>query len=148
MSIRKRRMLEVYYDSWCPLCTGIRSRLERWDWLHVLRFYSIRDQHVTEWIPVSMDNLMDSMHARESSSGRILSGIEAVHALSMRVPILMPISPFIWLSMKLGIGGKLYRYIASRRTIVPAGQCNSNGCELPVRRNSQGDDSDTHSSRT
>ncbi|WP_430108740.1 thiol-disulfide oxidoreductase DCC family protein [Paenibacillus sp. B1-33] len=132
MHPQSRWLLEVYYDGWCPLCTGIRKRLERWDWMHVLQFYSIREPEVTERISVSVDHLISSMHVRETGSGRIRSGIEAVHALCMRVPMLMLISPFVWISMKLGVGGKLYTYIASRRTIVPAGQCNHDSCDIPL----------------
>lgn len=148
MHAQSRWLLEVYYDGWCPLCTGIRKRLERWDWLHVLQFYSIRELQTSEQISVPMEQLVSTMHVREIRSGRIRSGIEAVFVLSVRVPILIPFSPFIWLSMKIGIGSKVYKYIASRRTIVPAGQCDHNSCELPERVKSSIEDPDKQTNRT
>lgn len=144
MNSQSRWLLEVYYDGWCPLCIGIRKRLERWDWMHNLQFYSIREQQVTDRISVSMDDLISRMHVWEPNGGRIRYGIEAVHALCTRVPILMLISPFIWISMKLGVGERLYAYIASKRTIVPTGQCDHESCEVFARSEPPAEESNKH----
>ncbi|MCE5169752.1 DUF393 domain-containing protein [Paenibacillus profundus] len=130
MNVRKRLLIEVYYDGWCPLCKGIRRRLERWDWLGCLRFYSIRNPEEIQHVSVSPQELEARMHVRTVHDGCMQSGIAAVHMLCTRVPLLMPISPFVWLGMKSGIGDKLYDWIATRRSIVPSGACDDQGCSI------------------
>lgn len=137
--MRQRKQLEVYYDEWCPLCAAIRRRLERWDWLHALRFRSIRDgQTVSEMMSrgISPDALEARMHVRCAGSGKIDSGIAAVLRLCSRVPLLMILCPAIWATIKLGFGERMYDWIAARRMIVPAGGCLEDGCNLDRRTSS------------
>ncbi|UHA73254.1 thiol-disulfide oxidoreductase DCC family protein [Paenibacillus sp. 481] len=126
--------IEVWYDGWCPLCQGIRQRLERWDWMKRLTFHSIREVNEKSPAPAPVAELEARMHVRRLADGRVYSGIDAVTAICGVVPLLMP----WWLPLKLatwlGIGDKVYDWIAARRKIVPAGACQDDACPLNSHR--------------
>lgn len=122
--------LEVYYDGWCPLCTRVRERLDRLDWLGLLTFRSIREPGVAAALGVPAERLEQRMYVRAWPSGRLADGIWAVAAVAARVPALMPLWPFIQLLAWLGVGQRLYDWIASRRAIVPVGNCDGEACSV------------------
>lgn len=124
-------ILTVYYDEWCPLCRGIRSRLERLDWLGRLTYASTRAPGVVATLGVTAEALERQMHVRDLRSGRVLAGIDAVGAITAQLPLLMPLWPLIRLSAALGFGGWAYAFIASRRAVVPTGGCEHGECRLP-----------------
>ncbi|WP_051287404.1 thiol-disulfide oxidoreductase DCC family protein [Paenibacillus taiwanensis] len=129
---RKRKHLEVWYDSWCPLCTGIRKRLIAIDSFHVLQFQSIRDEIAVNQSSVKHIPLLEleqRMHVREVESNRLHRGIDAVIVISKAIPILWIFWPVLVISRWIGLGEKLYDYIASRRIIVPAGACQDQPCD-------------------
>lgn len=124
------RNIQVYYDGWCPMCNAIRSRIERLDWLNQVSFRSIREPGVMEELGVSAERLEQRMHVRHSGSGQVEDGIYAVAAIAARVPLFMPLWPFVRLAAAVGLGQPLYDFIASRRAIVPVGHCNNGICEI------------------
>lgn len=122
----------VYYDGWCPLCTGIHRRIERLDWLDQITFASMREPGVAESVGIEAARLAERMHARHPRTGRVVDGIEAVAAIVARIPLLWPLWPFIKLSAWTGLGNWLYDAIARRRTIIPVGACEEGAC--PIHR--------------
>lgn len=122
--------LTVYYDGWCPLCTGIRNRIERIDWLGRIAFASIREEGVAEELGVPAQRLAERMHARIHKNGRLVEGIDAVAAIAAQAPPLWPLWPLLFLSARIGLGQALYDYIARRRTIIPVGACDAQGCPI------------------
>jgi len=123
--------VEVFYDGWCPLCLGVKRNLERMDWLNRLVFTSFRDHAVADELGVPAEAMAERMYARVQRSGRVVSGVDAFAAIAAHVPLLWPAFPLIWLSSRIGIGGWVYDLVASRRTIIPVGQCDLQGCPLP-----------------
>lgn len=122
--------LEVYYDGWCSICTGIRDRLERLDRRGRLAFCSMREEGVPERVGVPAEALAARMHVRDLRSGRVAEGITAVRLLAATLPTLWPLWPAIWVSEKVGLGGWLYDWIAARRPIVPVGHCKDGACPI------------------
>lgn len=133
----RRFQADIYYDGWCPLCSGVKNRIERLDWLGLIRFVSIRADGTAESLGIPSAVLERRMHARIASSGRILDGIDAAAVIASRVPLFTPLWPLLVLAGWIGLGQWGYDLIASRRTIVPVGQCASDYC--PVHRG-DGDD--------
>ncbi len=135
-SMRNRApSVTVYYDGWCPLCSGIQDRLLRMDWLGKLAFASMREPGVAESLGVPAGRLAERMHVRvhrTDGTGQVVDGIQAVLAIAARIPLLWPLWPLIWLSAVTSLGGWLYDLIAARRTIIPVGACDENGC--PIHR--------------
>lgn len=122
--------LTVYYDGWCPLCTGIRRRIERVDWLGLIAFASMREPGVADRLGIPAAQLAERMYAEDQRTGRLVDGIDAVAAIAARVPLLWPLYPLIRLSAWTGLGQPLYDFIARRRTIIPVGACDEQGCPI------------------
>jgi predicted DCC family thiol-disulfide oxidoreductase YuxK len=123
-------LVVVYYDGWCPLCTAIRTRLERLDWLGRLRFVSIREPGVEQESGIPLERLAKRMAVRWPESGRTAEGIDAVAAIAARVPALILLWPFVKVASLTPAGQALYDYIASRRAIVPVGNCEDGACSI------------------
>lgn len=125
--------LEIYYDGWCPVCTAAAARLRRLDWLGRLSFHSIRDEAAVQASGIPPAELERRMYARNPATGATAGGIDAIAAIAARLPLLMPLWPFVRLSGLIGVGQPLYDWMASRRTIVPVGHCTDGACSLPRR---------------
>lgn len=122
--------LEVYYDGWCPICTGAKDRLERMDRRGRIVFRSMRDPGVAEQVGVPAAALAARMHGRSVATGRVVSGITAVRWVAASLPSLWPSVPLLWLAEKTGVGGPLYDWIAARRPIIPVGHCEDGACPI------------------
>jgi predicted DCC family thiol-disulfide oxidoreductase YuxK len=114
------------------LCTATKERLSRLDRLGRLQFVSIREPGAAAEATVPLERLERRMFVKDRHSGRLAEGIEAVAAIARLVPALMPLWPLLTLSARLGVGQRVYDWIAARRTIVPVGQCESGSC--PIHR--------------
>ncbi|WP_273128024.1 thiol-disulfide oxidoreductase DCC family protein [Bacillus weihaiensis] len=112
--------LLVFYDSWCPLCVGVKENIQKFDWFKNVSFISIRDSLD---IDISVEKLSKEMHAI-NKNGNVFVGIDAIAEISFRIPIYFP----IWLPLKIiskfKFGHKIYKYIANNRKIVPVNHCN------------------------
>ncbi|MBX6377975.1 MAG: DUF393 domain-containing protein [Clostridia bacterium] len=115
--------IEVYYDDRCPLCAAFRRRVEALDWLHLLRFRSSWDAGAARALDRSPDALAARLHTRCPATLTVRDGIEAVLDVCARVPLLMPLWPFLKLAALLGWGQSAYDFVAARRRILPAGAC-------------------------
>lgn len=127
-----RRRLQVYYDDWCPLCTALRDRLLRLDWLGRLSFCPIRPPAL---LPPGLTpaDAAARMHAIDPATGRFIAGIDAVAAVSARLPLLWPLWPGLRLLSAIGLGQAAYDFIASRRAILPAGNCDGDACPIHAK---------------
>lgn len=125
--------LEIYYDGWCPVCTATARRLGRLDWLGRLTFRSIRDEAAVRASGIAPAELERRMYARSPVTGKTAGGIDAIAAIAARLPLLMPLWPLLRLSSLIGVGQRVYDWVASRRTIVPIGHCVNGACTLPRR---------------
>lgn len=123
-------MIEVYFDGWCPVCTGFRDRIGRLDWLGQITFRSMRDPGVAAETGVPAEELARRMYARDPQSGQLWAGVDAFAAVAARVPLLVPLWPLIRLSSVLGLGQRLYDYVAARRVIIPVGNCEDGSCSI------------------
>jgi predicted DCC family thiol-disulfide oxidoreductase YuxK len=121
---------ELYYDGWCPICRGAKERLAALDWQGRLTFLSMRVPGVAERLGVRTQDLAARMHVRSVRTGQLWAGIAAVRVVAGALPPLWPLFPAIWLSERLGLGGWLYDWIASRRPIIPVGHCTDQACSI------------------
>jgi predicted DCC family thiol-disulfide oxidoreductase YuxK len=118
--------VQVLYDGWCPLCTRSVARLERLDWLGLLVLTSFREPGVLARSGVAIERAEARMQA--IAGGTVVEGIHAISRIATRLPLLWPALPLLWLAARLGVGQQVYDWLATRRTIVPAG-CDS-ACEI------------------
>ncbi|SDN27531.1 Predicted thiol-disulfide oxidoreductase YuxK, DCC family [Fictibacillus solisalsi] len=121
--------LIVFYDNWCPMCTNIKRRINRLDWCNLIQMEGIRENGIENKITVPLEELEKKMYAVIKSTGKQVSGIDALTAIAIRIPVLFPLWPFLKLSSSLGLGQKIYQYIADNRSIVPINKCDSS-CQI------------------
>ncbi|MFC4077621.1 DCC1-like thiol-disulfide oxidoreductase family protein [Salinithrix halophila] len=117
-----RHRITVYYDGWCPFCTQSVTTARRLDWFDMIRFVSFREPGVTEQYGLDPERLKKRLHS--TNDGRhFREGIDGIIQMVQRLPLMWPILPVLLLSRWLGLGQRVYDWIASRRTIIPAGGC-------------------------
>ena len=121
--------IDVYYDSWCPICTKYKKRLERMDVLNKLNFVTFREPSIIAELNIPLEKLEKEMHIRKPN-GQILRGYDAICSLFSRIPFLVWLWPFMKVLKFLGVGNIIYNFIASRRLIIPTGNCGKNTCEI------------------
>ncbi|SFX35778.1 Predicted thiol-disulfide oxidoreductase YuxK, DCC family [Thermoactinomyces sp. DSM 45891] len=126
------RTVLVFYDGWCPFCISSIERFKKWDALGRLEFVSFRDGTVTQDYGLDIKKLEVRIHSLDIRYDKLEDGIDTMIKISRNIPLLWVFVPFLCLSVKIGLGQKIYDWIASRRTIIPAGNCNDKGCLLPT----------------
>jgi len=57
-------------------------------------------------------------------------GIESFIRMSMNIPVLWVVVPFLWFVNRIGIGGEVYDWFAHKRRIIPVGQCEDDVCTI------------------
>jgi len=118
----------VLYDGWCPLCIKSVARLKKFDFFNLIEFLSFRNPEILKQYNIEIRILEKRMHS--FNKGKVSQGIDAFIQIIQRMPLLWIILPFMYTAKILGFGQCLYDYIASRRKIIPVGQCNSNTCDI------------------
>ncbi|WP_085521674.1 thiol-disulfide oxidoreductase DCC family protein [Tuberibacillus sp. Marseille-P3662] len=127
--------LKVFYDGWCPMCTRAMRAMRKMDRLGNIEFISFRTEGVMETYQLHGMDVEDRIYSIRKRDGQSFSGIATILEITKRIPIYIALVPFIWLSMKVGLGQKLYRFIADRRSIVPVGQCDDGQCQVHFQDN-------------
>lgn len=111
--------LTVFVDGFCPTCTasaGVLRRLDRGNRLSIRSFRE--DASFADW-GITESALLARMHVVDVRRHRVWSGFAAVQALSRALPALWPIVPLLGTARLLGLGNRVYDYLALRRRLVP-----------------------------
>ncbi|GAA0496112.1 DCC1-like thiol-disulfide oxidoreductase family protein [Salinibacillus aidingensis] len=127
------KILYVFYDSWCPICRKAKAKIEKADKNHVIILLSIRDSSVYEEYHLTGKNVEERIYSIRNQDGKSFTGIFAILEIAKRIPKYKPLVPFLYISIILGFGQKVYDYIASRREIVPTGHCNEDSCSIHLK---------------
>ncbi|WP_042227893.1 DCC1-like thiol-disulfide oxidoreductase family protein [Paenibacillus popilliae] len=123
----------VFYDGWCPLCQGMMARCKRMDYFRLLVCTNFRDPSVIERYDLDQAEVEKRMHsARYVNASLQHKGIDAVIQICKRLLPLWLFVPVFIVSSKLGMGGLLYDYVASRRKLVPVAHCHDNVCRVDL----------------
>lgn len=123
------KKLTIFYDAWCPLCVKTKSNIKKLDWFNNIEFTSIRSETVIN-IDIPINQLETSMHAIINKNNKIVSGIDAFTEITLRIPLLLIFWPLLKVSSIIGIGHKIYAFIAKNRIIIPVGKCTEESCRI------------------
>ncbi len=105
----------VIYDGECHFCTSQITRLSRWDRQGRLAFLSLHDPEVYERYPdLTHDQLMEEMFVI-TPAGIRYQGADGFRYLTMKLPILWPLVPFLNFPGTLPLWSWCYRKFAERR---------------------------------
>jgi predicted DCC family thiol-disulfide oxidoreductase YuxK len=117
----------VLYDGMCPLCQrGVRI-VKKLDWLKRLHFQDCRD--TDHWppsaVPLTLKALLAEMHVVTPDRKHAPAGYRAFRWMAWRIPLLMPLAPFLYLPGMPWLGNKAYLWLAKNRyNLVPCeGEC-------------------------
>jgi predicted DCC family thiol-disulfide oxidoreductase YuxK len=122
----------VLYDGQCPLCRKSVEILRRLDWLRKLRYGDARDpeQVPVHDPPLTPAQLLEEMHLLTPDGKHVYRGFAAFRWMAWQLPLLWPITLFLYLPGIPAVGVRLYRWIARNRfQLVPCqhGVCNVHG---------------------
>ncbi|NNE91498.1 MAG: DUF393 domain-containing protein [Verrucomicrobiales bacterium] len=108
-------MNTVLYDSDCPLCTFQMKSLTWLDWFNKVRFLPIKDPEAAKKAPgLTREDLMEAIHCI-TEDDEIHCGARAIRFLGMRMPLLVPVSLFLWFPGVIWIAEKVYQFISRNR---------------------------------
>lgn len=130
------RPIVVLYDGWCPFCTKSIKKFQQLDWFNRLEFLSFRDEKVVGFYALDREAVEQRIHSYQRSTGKMEDGIYSINRMCKNIPLLWVSVPFLSLSSRVGLGQKVYDWIASRRTIFPTGGCDEDRCKIPIKKGS------------
>lgn len=124
----------VLYDGACPLCQRSVRILKKLDWLKKLHFQDARDTRnlPPSEVPLVPKRLIEEMHVVTPDRKRVFAGFRAFRWMAWRMPLTLPLAPFLYLPGVPWLGNKVYLWVAKNRfKLVP---CQDGVCRLPARQ--------------
>lgn len=112
------------------MCTTITQKWSYMDVFQIIKFKSFRQEENIKDIDIPVNKLEVEMYCKNIKKQKFYKGIHAIYQICLRIPLLWFFVPFLYISILLGIGDRIYKYIAKKRKIVPIGQCTENTCSI------------------
>ena len=110
----------MLYDGDCGFCRAVRRCLAALDVTNRVRwqpFQSLAEPPEG----LAWDDLERSAYLR-AADGRLFEGFYAFRALTVRLPLLMPLAPLMWLPGMGALGSRVYRRVADNRGRIGFGR--------------------------
>ena len=111
-------------------CRKSVQLLKSFDWLRRLEYVDVREagQAVLQHPLVVGAPLLEQMHVLTPDNSRIYGGIAAFRWMAWRLPLFMPLAPFLYLPGVPWVGNRVYQWIARNRfRLVP---CHDGACTI------------------
>jgi predicted DCC family thiol-disulfide oxidoreductase YuxK len=128
----------VLYDGECPLCI-FQSRVLGWlDWFNVLALVPLSDARAKEIAPqIGREDLIEAIHCI-APDGRIYRGARCIRFVGMRLPLMVPVSLFLWLPGVIYVAERIYAWISRNRLHLSRFFGCKDACSImPVRKREQ-----------
>lgn len=125
----------VLFDGACPFCNKGVSILRKLDWLKRLHMQNVRDvdRLPPEAAAIPVKARLDEMHLLTPDRKRHPAGFAAFRWMAWRLPLTLPIAPFLYLPGVPWVGNRVYRWVARNRFgLLP---CKDGACAVPLKRN-------------
>ena len=135
--LRKSSFMTVYYDGYCPYCRATAMSIRGLDLSRRIRVISFRHDTSYENYGIKIEDLEQEMVVllNQGDQYRIYKGFEAVLAVLRGLPLLWPVFPLVWCLGRIGLGDRIYRWMADNRLIIPdAGHCQDQCCSVPPKK--------------
>ena len=121
-----KRQLTVFYDGDCRVCRRTIAAIRTMDLLGCIMYVDARKDlslDLTKLGSIDRSNLLQDIHA--ISNGREYRGVAAYRAMAIRIPVLWPVMPVLFLPPAVGIANKVYRRVKHSRSCILAEQTDS-----------------------
>lgn len=120
----------LIYDGQCNFCRASVKSLRKLDWTGRLAYITLHDERVGQrWPDLSYDQLMAQIWL-VTKDGQTLGGADAMQYLSLRMPALWPLAPFMNLPFSMPLWRGIYRWIARNRYRIAGRNCEGGACSL------------------
>ncbi|MBL8014102.1 MAG: DUF393 domain-containing protein [Candidatus Omnitrophica bacterium] len=109
--------ITVLYDGSCSFCRRAIAFLRVFDILGRINYQDLNGFEISPALKaqgIKSEDLMYDMHALGQS--RIWKGFAAYRQIALRIPLLWPVYPFLFLGPVQTIGNNIYRRVADSRT--------------------------------
>lgn len=120
--IKSQRII-VFYDGWCPFCIKSMNKVNKLDVFNLVKLVNFRNDEVTNKYDLKIEKLEKRIHSLKSNSSKLNEGIYSFIQISKRIIFLWPLLPILYISTWIGLGQRVYDYIAEKRNIIPTGKC-------------------------
>ncbi len=108
----------VFYDDTCPFCTRSARMIKQFDWFNQLEVINMYTPGIMESYAIDPQKAMQRIQVR-TKAGAIQEGMAGITYISRFLPLLWMFVPFMALSLWIGLGEKLYDWIAKHRLLFP-----------------------------
>lgn len=121
----------VIFDGHCSFCKAQVERLARWDKKKILSFISLHDPTVAErWPELTHDQLMKEMYLIDTNGNRY-AGAFALRWMTLRLPLLWPVAPFMHIPLSMWLWSFFYRQVARMRyQWGKTSDCEGGSCDI------------------
>jgi len=111
-------VIVVLYDGDCPMCTFQMRGLTWLDWFNRVKFLPIKDPQAAAVAPqLTREDLLEAIHCI-TPSGKTHRGARCIRHLGMRLPLLIPLSLFLWIPGVIWVAEKIYMWISRNRLLL------------------------------
>ncbi len=131
MKGQKERSL-VFYDGTCPFCTFSATRLRKLDWFHQLEIIDMYSQGVLKEYQIPLEDATRRIQVI-NLKGKRKEGMDGLLAISLRLPALWLLVPFFRILILIGLGDRIYDWIAKNRFLFPV----PGYCPLPENKSTE-----------
>jgi len=124
---------QLLYDGQCGFCLASVQRLQAVDWFHWVRLRDFhREPDLSALHPqLTPERCRSEMVLLEAEHGRLFGGFHAFRRLCVRLPLLRPLLPLVYLPGAAWIGTRVYRWVAEHRYLLHRHPvCQTNQCAI------------------
>jgi predicted DCC family thiol-disulfide oxidoreductase YuxK len=126
------KKLLVFYDGTCPFCTFSATRLLKFDWFKKLKILDMYSNGVLEKFDIPLEDAVQRIQIL-NGRGKRKQGMRAILEISLNLPILWIFIPLFWLIIQIGLGERIYDWIAKNRFLFPV----PGYCPIPDQENDE-----------
>lgn len=114
----KNSGIVVLYDGFCPVCRRSAFLIHKFDILGSIQLSRFQDFPLDK-LPIPLEKLSKRVQACNHDLKNCNEGIFAFTSILVRIPPFFPLAIFTFLLGKIGMGQKVYDFIAKNRYNLP-----------------------------
>jgi predicted DCC family thiol-disulfide oxidoreductase YuxK len=128
----------VLFDDECSMCTFQMKVLSWLDWRNVLALVPLSDPQAHNIAPqLKLEDLQEAIHCI-TPQGRVYRGARAIRFLGLRLPLLVPLTLFMWIPGVIWIAEIVYAWVSRNRTLLSRVFGCKDACAImPARKREQ-----------
>jgi len=120
----------LFYDSDCPFCQFQVRALARMDWFNKVDFVPSKTFHqLCLGVHIDETDLNQAIHCVTHKKA-VHRGARAIRFLGFRIPLLIPLSLFMWFPGMIIISDRIYKLISRNRYFLSRFMGCTDDCSL------------------